>query len=76
MTRHAKAMLAIGPLSKNSTTLPHYIPNDHTFDAPTRVCNASMAQAAPGEITKLMASTAVRPGALAFMECRSVGTRC
>lgn len=75
MTRKSKPMLQIGSLSAKSREMPHYIPNDHTFDAPTRVCNASMGRAAPGEITKLMTS-AVRPGALAFMECRSFGQGC
>ena len=75
MSRRPKP-IPMGPLSANSSHMPHLL-GEHSFSdyVPTRVCNASMAQAAPGEITRLM-TAAVRPGALAFMECRSVGTRC
>lgn len=75
MSRHPKKMLAIGPLSRNSAALPHYLPREHSFAGlePTKVCNAS-------SVGTLVLGPAwadpVRPGADQHRRYQSSGIRC
>lgn len=75
MSRKSKSMLAIGPLSPKSAGQRHFIPNAHSFEAPTRVCNASMAAMTPQELRALQREP-TRPGCLDAFALRSVGTKC
>lgn len=52
--------LAIGPLSRRGTG-QHWVGPQQDFSQASRVCNAAMPDAAPGEITKIMAGVQ-RPG--------------
>jgi hypothetical protein len=63
MSRKPGQMLAIGPLSSNSTTMRHHIANGHTFERPQKVCNSlqpNMTQAEAGRLQML--SPPARPG--------------
>lgn len=73
--RNPRQMLAIGPLSTNSTTLPHYIANGYSFERPSKVCNSlqpNMTQAEAGRL--LMLAPPVRPGSEDFRRYSSKGS--
>lgn len=73
--RNPKQMLAIGPLSANSSTLRHYIANGHSFQRPDKVCNAlqpNMTQAEAGRLQML--APPARPGSEDFRRYSSKGS--
>lgn len=76
MTRTARQMLAIGPLSNGSRNQPHYIANGHTFATPDRVCNSLQPTMTTDEARRLTAAPPVRPGADAFRQFKSRGQGC
>jgi hypothetical protein len=64
---------SIGPMSKNSANVPHFIAPRQEFDIPQRVTNASSRQSL--DLAKEWAS-AKRPGSMDAFSLKSRGCGC